>query len=309
MVESLRAKGVLSDLWEDLKGSSSRCFAVADEHIRSLVRAEAFRKSPPLELLKDLCAFGLEDFVGKLVEEFYAQREDGDGDVEPQFVVDGSNLASFVPVSLAYDELDLDMVLVQPPTPWREGSKVELVLGSYKLARSALMKKHPQEFCARNVLKFLQTKVPSTVIIERCIVVGLSLEETPVQEDRSEQERKMWDDALSTLRTGLPTTQFEARVWSLSMVLHPLRNPDLDTQSPYPTYGSSSTIADNWPILERPEFRDVVHGCLEQGRSLLVRGFAGVGKTVYTRRLIQDWVNAQPTPPKVHMVDVFTLLR
>ena len=92
MVESLRAKGIVSHLDEDLKGSSSTCLALADGHIRSLVLAEMFRKSSPLQLLHGICGFGLKDFVSKLIEEFLGEREEGNWDVEPQLVVDGINL-------------------------------------------------------------------------------------------------------------------------------------------------------------------------------------------------------------------------
>ncbi|KAJ3167472.1 hypothetical protein HDU87_001677 [Geranomyces variabilis] len=297
-IQSLRTKGIVSELALDLSCESSNCLTLNNEYTRSLVRAEMFKKSTPLTLIQELSGFGLEDLVAKVIDERHRIFE-METDQSRSFIVEGLDLARFTPISLAYDKLDIDLVLVDPPPPFDPQTEVQLILGSYKLKRASLAGRHAAAFCNKNVDAFLRNKVPKHVSVTKCTIVGLAVDNILPTDQPS------WGYALATLKTNWPATAFEARVWSLSQLLDPLRKAT-STTLPYPSFDQGHFF-DKWPFVDRQDFRESVVAALDNGQSLLVRGFAGVGKTTYTAKVVADWVAEQEKPPRVYEVDGFML--
>ncbi|KAJ3173836.1 hypothetical protein HDU87_007339 [Geranomyces variabilis] len=318
ILDSLLAKAVVGPLYADLVQAAVASYTVNNSYIRGIARSLSMGHLAPKQLLTDLCGFGLEDFVQTLLTDCQrlADQQSGDDDEEEDEDDGGKtgvsadscsseqrwapvprNLATNARVvSLYYDDWDIDLVLEKQATT---GPGVHLLVGSFKLNKKEMTPASIKAFCENNVAKFLRTKVPDTVKVLTLHVVGLAL---GIRTNNCATLRQNWSDAAAALGNVFPIP-CSGDLWSFDDLVASMRTKDED-DSPFPLTDAES-LRNAWLQVERRDnATDDAVGTSLGGGSVLVRGYAGVGKTTMVKNVVTPALEKKGI---VHYVDGYSL--
>ncbi|KAI9092596.1 hypothetical protein DFS34DRAFT_632442 [Phlyctochytrium arcticum] len=187
------------------------------------------------------------------------------------------------------DDREIDLVLAKEPS---EGH-LDLILGSVNL--SSLCKTTNQQlemthFVECNLRAFFETKIPDGYVVDSCIILALTADDSFVNED---EIRLCMDNGIANLQKTYPDVNLTSQLWTLKDLIDARYKgrsrawgPE-ETKVPYP---SGLDVWKKWLILPRKECEDSLERDLSMGMSCMVRGYAGVGKTTMVNKVVASVV-------------------
>ncbi|KAI8906175.1 hypothetical protein DFJ77DRAFT_477720 [Powellomyces hirtus] len=312
ILESLLTKNVeVAPLYTDLYQVDVASYTVNNSYIRAIARSLTMLHQAPKQLVMDLCDFGLKDFVEKLLTDCRRQAEsngeeadnddddtDDDEDCQshntPQWAPDPRILAAARLMSLSYDDFDIDLVLQKEET--RRG--VHLLFGSFKLNEKEMSPPSIKAFCDKNVTKFLTTKIPDGIKVLSVHIIGLAV---GIRMDNC-SVRENWMKSAKQLEATI-SIPCSGDLWSFDDMIRPLRTIDVD-DSPFPLADATS-LRNAWSTVDRREDAADAVEILQGGGSIIVRGYAGVGKTTIFKEIVMPALESRGD---VHYIDGFQLV-
>ncbi|KAI9094135.1 hypothetical protein DFS34DRAFT_629998 [Phlyctochytrium arcticum] len=155
-----------------------------------------------------------------------------------------------------------------------------------------------KSFCTKDVAKCLATKVPVGFTVVSVHIIGLAV---GIQMEECATIKANWQASAEELGKKL-SIPCSGDLWSFDDIIAPSRTSNVD-ESPFPLTDADS-LRQAWSSVDRQEDASYAVSTLQGGGSVLVRGYAGVGKTTIFKEIVTPAMEGRGP---VHYVDGYAL--